>query len=429
MLRFFLIFVLCAVVAQGADEDLLEGFEDDGFGDGVAVAQPQGDSFTLQSYGFEGKLTQEIAYAYHNQPPHDKVNSLRSTLFLEYNHELFDGWKIKLNGNAFYDWSYLAKGREKFSKEDKDALESQIELFDAYIQGSLTQNLDLKLGRQVVVWGKSDTIRVVDILNPLDNRRPGMVDIEDLRLPVTMAKFDYYIDKWHITPIAILEQRKDKLPPFKGDFNPYPLPIPSIHKPKKLSFALNVGGEFEGYDVDFYYANTYQNFEFYPKQSIDITKKVNMLGAAANVVTGSLLVKGEVAYFHNYRYAQDSTKYKRLDMLVGVEYNGISETTLSVDLADKRFIDTLPQNAERDNLQGAFRITSDFMHQTLHANYLISVFGKRFDAGGYQRLWVDYDVSDSIKTTVGLVDYLGGNLFFDAISDNDMVFAQCSYSF
>lgn len=429
MRRVALAVLLCGVMLHGGDDELLEGFEDDGFADDVALEQPQKKSFSLQNYGFEGKLTQEVAYAYHNQPPHDKVNSLRSTLFLEYNHELLKGWKLKLNGNAFYDWSYLAKGREKFSQEDKDALESQIELFDGYIQGSLTQNLDLKLGRQVVVWGKSDTIRVVDILNPLDNRRPGMVDIEDLRLPVTMAKFDYYIDKWHITPIAVLEQREDKIPPYKGDFNPYPTPVSSISKPNNVSFALNIGGEFEGFDVDFYYANTYQNFEFYPKQNIDITKKVDMLGAAANVVTGSLLVKEEVAYFHNYRYANDTTKYKRLDMLVGIEYNGINETTISVDLADKRFIDTLPQNTERDNFQGAFRITSDFMHQTLHTNYLISVFGKQFDAGGYQRLWVDYDVSDSIKATLGVVDYLGGNTFFDAISDNDMVFAQCSYSF
>ena len=407
----------------------MDGFEDDGFTQDIALEQPEEESFSLQEYGFEGKLTQEVAYGYHNEAPHDKINSLRSTLFLEYNKEIVQGWKLKLNGNAFYDWSYLAKGREKFSEEDRDALESQIELFDAYIQGSITSSLDLKIGRQVVVWGKSDTIRVVDILNPLDNRRPGMVDIEDLRLPVTMAKLDYYVSKWHISPIAIVEQREDKIPPYQGDFNPYPVKLPTIAKPNDVSFALNVGGEFEGYDVDFYYAHTYQNFAFYPKQSIDITKKVDMFGGAFNAVSGSLLFKGEVAYFHNYRYALDSTKYKRLDMLVGIEYNGISETTLSFDLADKRFIDTLPSDTKRDNLQSAFRIKSDFMNQTLHANYLISLFGNRFDDGGYQRLWIDYDVSDSIKSTVGVVDYLPGNQFFDAINDNDMLFFQIAYSF
>ena len=413
----------------GGDEDLLDGFEDDGFAEDVVLEETEKPSFSLQQYGFEGRLTQEVAYSYHNEAPHDNITSLRSTFFLEYNKEIVDGWKIKLNGNAFYDWSYLAKGREKFSVEERDALESQIELFDAYLQGSITQNLDLKLGRQVVVWGKSDTIRVVDILNPLDNRRPGMVDIEDLRLPVTMAKFDYYLQNWHISPIVVLEQREDKLPPFGGDFNPYPVRLPKITKPNDVSFALNVGGEFEGFDVDLYYAHTYQNFEFYPQQNVDITKKVDMLGGAFNIVKGSLLFKAEAAYFHNYRYVLDTQSYKRFDMLVGVEYNGISETTLSLDLADKRFVDTLPNAAKRDNLQSAFRIKSDFMNQTLHANYLVSVFGNHFNDGGYQRLWVDYEISDSVKSTLGVVDYLSGNQFFSAISDNDMLFFQIEYSF
>jgi len=63
----------------------------------------------------------------------------------------------------------------------------------------------------VVVWGRSDTIRVTDVLNPIDNRRPGMVDIEDLRLPVAMAKLDYFVGDWRVTPIAILEQRFQKV--------------------------------------------------------------------------------------------------------------------------------------------------------------------------------------------------------------------------
>ncbi len=37
-----------------------------------------------------------------------------------------------------------------------------------------------------------------------------MVDIEDLRLPVTMAKLDYFLGSWQVAPIAILEQRFTK---------------------------------------------------------------------------------------------------------------------------------------------------------------------------------------------------------------------------
>ena len=45
--------------------------------------------------------------------------------------------------------------------------QSEVELYDAYVEGSITDSLDMKLGRQVVIWGRSDTLRVTDILNPL----------------------------------------------------------------------------------------------------------------------------------------------------------------------------------------------------------------------------------------------------------------------
>ena len=36
-----------------------------------------------------------------------------------------------------------------------------------------------------------DNLRVTDVLNPMDLRVPGLTDIDDLRLPVTMIKLDY----------------------------------------------------------------------------------------------------------------------------------------------------------------------------------------------------------------------------------------------
>ena len=100
-----------------------------------------------------------------------------------------------------------------------------------YIQGSLTKSLDVKIGRQIVVWGKSDNIRVTDVLNPLDIREPGLTDIEDLRLPVTMSRLDYYIGDWSLTGIAIHEIRFNKRPEYGSDFYPGSQPPPHEDKP------------------------------------------------------------------------------------------------------------------------------------------------------------------------------------------------------
>lgn len=428
MFRYSLIAVLLLGNLYADETDaFMDGFDETPVPAAI-IQESARPSFSLKEYGLEGYLKQEAVYSYHNDAPHDKISSLRTTAFLEYNRDLWKNFQFKINANAFYDASYILKGKEKFSDEELDSLESQVELFDAYVQGTLIDNLDMKLGRQVVVWGKSDTIRVVDLLNPLDNRRPAMVDIEDLRLPSSMAKFDYYYENWSLTPIFILEQREDKLPPFGGDFNPSPVKVATQNKPNNVTFALNISGEFSGFDVDFYFANVYPNFDFYPRKDVDIENKITMYGAAFAYVNGSWLLKSELAYSQNNKYlGLGDQKLDRLDMLVGVEYNGMSETTISLDLANKRFVKDY--GIDQNNYQAALRATVDFFHDTLHANYLLSVFGKSFNDGGYQRAWIEYEISDSVKSTLGIVDYLGGNSFFDAINDNDMVFGDISYSF
>ena len=70
-------------------------------------------------------------------------------------------------------------------------------------------------------WGRSDTLRVLDVLNPVDNREPGLLDLVDLRLPVGMAKLSYYPHPgWSVTGIAIPEIRFSLDPPFGSDFFP-----------------------------------------------------------------------------------------------------------------------------------------------------------------------------------------------------------------
>ncbi len=91
------------------------------------------------------------------------------------------------------------------------------------------KSLDIKVGRQIIVWGRSDNMRVTDVLNPLDLREPGLTDIEDLRMPVAMTRLDFYHGNWNVTGVAVHEQRSDKKPSYGSDFYPLPLvfgPLP-----------------------------------------------------------------------------------------------------------------------------------------------------------------------------------------------------------
>ena len=440
-----------------SSDSLLDGFDDtstssatvesssdamEGFDDTLTSTSTDTSEETSTDFGLTGKLTEQVTYALYNDEPHDNISSVKSSLLLDYDHKFENGWRVKVNAKAYYDAIYDIRGTEKFSKQELDALKSEVELFDAYVEGSITESLDMKLGRQVVVWGRSDTLRVTDVLNPLDNRRPGMVDIEDLRLPVAMAKFDYFIGDWRVTPIAILEQRFSKNPPFGSVFNPLPVVSPANESYDDVTYALSVGAEFSGWDVNFYAALVRNDAGqlILPTASqpspIIAHDKIEMYGTALNVLTGSWLFKTELAYFDKLKYSTTGDKeFSRTDLLLGVEYNGIADTLISYDIVTRNmgeYDDRLISEAiplKKHDYQHAFRVTSDFMNATLTGNYLISLYGEKLNEGGFQRLWVKYELMDGVNMNVGVVDYIGGSVVFDAVKDNDMVFADISYSF
>jgi hypothetical protein len=435
--------------AQSLDDDL-SGFDDtssssvqveqssdvmDGFDDESSSETVEEKKVLIE--GLTGKFTEQVAYSYSGTTPHDKFTSFKSSLLLDYEHKFENGWRIKTNAKAYYDAIYDLRD-ETYSKDELKEQAHEVELFDAYIEGSITDSFDVKVGRQVVVWGRSDTIRITDVLNPLDNRRPGMIDIESLRLPVGMLKADYFMGDWRVTPIAIVEQRFSKNPAFGSAFNPLQDPHLEENKPTDVTYALSVGGEFSGWDVNFYAAHMYDDtgyIKFGAKPTLE-HEKVDMFGTALNVLSGAWLLKTELAYFDGLKYtATQEKEFSRTDALVGVEYKGIADTLISYDVSLRHInsydVKLLNERIalEEDTYQHAFRVSSDFMNATLTANYLISLYGKNLDEGGFQRAWVKYELGEGTNMNVGVVDYIGGSTLFDSIKNNDMVFTDISYSF
>jgi len=414
-----------------SSDDVMSGFDDEE----VSVSQASKPLIT----GLTGKITQQVAFSWNDDAPYDNINALKSSLLLDYERKFDNDIRIKVNARAYYDAIYSLKDRGDFTSQTLNELEAEVELFDAFIEGKIRENLDYKLGRQVVVWGRSDTIRVTDILNPLDNRTPGMTDIEDLRLPVTMVKLDYFVGDWQITPIAIVEQRFSKNPPFGGDFNPAPFVLPENEAYDDVTYALSIGAEFSGWDINFYTAHTYDDAGIIDQSGIKPLikhNKVTMFGTALNVLSGSWLFKTELAYFDGLKYTSTGEKeFARFDGLLGVEYNGIADTLISYDIVTRQIQDyderlTAEFNPLQKNAyQHAFRVSSDFLNATLTANYLISLYGEKLDEGGFQRAWIKYELAEATNLNIGVVDYIGGNVLFDAIKDNDMVFVDVSYSF
>ncbi len=216
--------MLPAAAEDAELDDVLAGFDDEE--DPDLEAPESEDDPVSRFWSISGELSLGSSYNLlsHKPPPgtaqYGGLSRLRAELYLQLDLELPRSWRARISGRGFYDFAYLARGRGNYTDEVLDLYEWLAEFSDVYVQGSLLSDLDLKLGRQVVNWGTGETFRVVDVLNPLDNREPGLVDIEDLRLPVVMTKLDYYFGDWDLSLIAVHERRFSDDPVFGSDFFP-----------------------------------------------------------------------------------------------------------------------------------------------------------------------------------------------------------------
>ena len=257
---------------SATEDDILKGFDDDTKESTPELTQ---DELKPSMFSLNGDVKLGASYNFaHDKPKGNEtdwrgLSRLRGELHLELDAKFSNLWQARFSGKGAYDFAYGINGQDEFTDEVIDNYEKELELGETYLQGSLTKSFDVKIGRQIVVWGKSDNIRVTDVLNPLDMREPGLTDIEDLRLPVTMSRLDYYIGDWSLSGITIHEIRFNKNPEYGNDFYPSLTPPPHEDKPdsagKNTEYAAAINGIFSGWDISFYWADYYNDlphFEF-----------------------------------------------------------------------------------------------------------------------------------------------------------------------
>lgn len=123
-------------------------------------------------------------------------------------------------------------------------------------------------------------------------------------------------------------------------------------------------------------------------------------------------------------------------MLAGVEYSGFRDTTVSLEAANRHINDfesilkQSPDEAQEDEFQRVVRLTRDFLNEALTLTLLASTYGTTGQDGAFQRVSVEYDVTDAFSINTGIVTYQSGDkIRFRNVGDNDRLFLEFKYSF
>ncbi len=447
MTAFTILLLLASPVCADELDGLLEGFsaEPDVVAEDAAADHKLPDWLRL---GGSVGLWASYAYAHDTQyafkTEHRGLAMLKPDISLEADFDLPGSLEARLTAGGFWDSAYRIRGHSAYPQAVVDEYEYEAEVREAWLGGSFGR-LDVRCGRQVEVWGFSDNIRITDVVNPLDNRNPGLVDIEDLRLPLLMSRAEYYWGNWSLGGLLVHEIGFMRNPVYGSDFFPGMSPLPYADDPastwENTEYALTLKGIFEGYDVAFYAGRFFDDNahveQALPGVNVQCHSRLTMAGGAFNYAWGNWLFKAEAAWFTGLEYyILPTSEFSRTDVLLGIEYSGFGDTSISLEVADRHLnhydwrLNYTPEGVMEDDFITALRLSRDFKNDTLHLNVLALIYGSRGQGGALKRIDLSYDIMDALVITGGIVDYTSGdNLIFRHAGDNDRLFVNIKYSF
>jgi len=386
---------------------------------------------------------------------------------LQIDVQLPDDWKARAELLAWYDFAYTIQGRSDYNAAVLDVYEWQVDSGEVYAEGPISESFDLTIGRKIVNWGRSDTFRVVDVVNPLDNKEPGLVDIEDIRRARGMLKLDYQSGPWSGQALLLVEHRYDRQPPPGSDFIPDVFTSPAVgggglaggtpiddrsDLQRAPGFAAKFDGRFSGWDFSLYGAyldQTTRTVDVIGAAARQEPNRFGMVGAAGNFTRGAFLVKAEIAYLmgvRTFRFAVNpappptafllNEQRNRLDTMVGIEWYGPDQLSVALEIVNRHLFDhpggppgTFEITAA-DNFETALRITRPFFRERLDVTLLASVLGERAQDGALFRASADYELTDSFKMSGGWLVFFGGPRFgIGAFDSNDRIYGELKYSF
>ena len=449
--------------ASAEEEDVLSGFDDEKDENGTdeeIESTDEEESWKQNLLSFSGSAGLSASYSYAKDSPADKTQAdwsgltkLRPYFFLTWDAKLGENWKTRISGKAFYDLAYGMKDSETFSDEVLSELEKEAELREIYLEGSPFGNLDIKLGKQIVSWGVANSLRVVDVLNPTDSREFGMTDLEDVRLPIAMTKLDYYIGDLKLEAVAVHEIKFNKSAVFGSDFNPSTQKINEVipeSSTENTEYGLALIGTFSGWDASLHWSQYFDDTAHFKITKVTFIpglgavptleqrhSRLTMGGATLCIPSGNFIWKTEAAKLQGMEFALVTDKtFSRTDFLVGSEYSGWSDTSLTLEFGVQHLndfdvkLEESPDSQLEDRIATTVSFMQDYINQTLHLSLVGMMIGKSGQDGGLNRMSLEYDVMDAFSVTGGVMLYQpGDNAYFKSLNENDRLFFEVRYSF
>ncbi len=332
------------------------------------------------------------------------------------------------------------------------------ELREFYVDAP-TDFAHFRIGKQQIVWGQSDGLKVLDVVNPQDFREFILDDFEDSRIPLWTFAAEVPVDDFMAEFLWIPDQTYNDLPEADAlyaltaqRFVPEAIPGFTVvqqepDRPDSViadsDAGLRVLGMVDSWDVSLNYLYHYDDNPVLRRQVngsvVTITpeyERTHLLGGTFSNSFGDFVVRGEVGYsFDRYFLTDDLAdddgvdESDNLSTVIGLDWSGLDDTLISAQV----FGDYLTNDINglvRDQFEAttSLLVRRSFLDEDLVAEV---IWLQSINSGdGLVRPKVTYQVDDNIKVWAGADIFFGtSDGVFGQFDDNDRILFGVQFSF
>lgn len=332
--------------------------------------------------------------------------------------------------------------------------ETKIELREAFMEYS-TQDWNIKAGRQIVIWGNSDGMRITDVVSPMDMTEFLARDYDDIRIPVDAIRVRWLRTKMQAELIFIPVSSFYIVP--YSDENPWSVfpknsniitDINMKEHPRKTIKNCEYGGRLSfflpGIDITLSALQTWNKMPVFSKQfsqnkdTLTITSKhsrMGMLGIDFSIPVSKFVFRGEVAEYldeaqQTIQQTNDAPLLKRntINYLLGVDYYPGSDWTITSQFSQKTILNYNDKiEGERNTIISTLGITKKLFRSTLSLSSFS--YWDISNSSSFSRISADYALSDEIHLILGYDYFSGDKGIYGRYKDNSEYWFKAKYSF
>ena len=352
------------------------------------------------------------------------------------------------------------ESRGSFSRRGLIGSDLDVELREAYLD-IYAGDAFWRIGKQQVVWGQADGLRVLDAVNPLHFREFILGDLEHRRIPLWMVNYERPVGEATLQLLWIPDHTYNDLPA-SGVFafnSPHFAPaLPeecdctiSSRLPRRPSrlfqdddFGARLTGFSNGWDWSINYLYSYADSPVARREMIDLNSvtltpeyaRTHLVGGSASNAFGDTTIRLELGWLSDSVLtigdptdADGVTSAQELSYVFGADYQFDGDTFLSAQLIQSHILDH-PSQATRQRTETQVSLLSrrEFMNDTLEAEALLIASADNGD--GVLQLSINYELSDAVSIGVKVDDFFGDrNGLFGQFESADRIVFRMGYGF